>query len=85
MRVGVRNLPQRAPRTSKFGCASRSCTLLRWLVKKLSMQITSCPSDSSRRHRWLPRNPAPPVTTMRWNLAGECAVAADDDDAAITS
>src|SRR5690606_32472312 len=32
--------------------------------KKLSTQITSSPEASSRSHKWLPRNPAPPVTRI---------------------
>src|SRR6476646_468594 len=33
-------------------------------VSRLSMQITRCPSPSSRSQRWDPRKPAPPVTTQ---------------------
>jgi hypothetical protein len=33
--------------------------------KKLSTQSTSSPADSSRSHKWEPRNPEPPVTNMR--------------------
>src|SRR3954470_331997 len=41
--------------------------LFREPVKKLSRQITSCPSRISRSHKWLPRNPAPPVTRTRFD------------------
>ena len=34
-------------------------------VRKLSRQTTSVPAASSASQRWLPRNPAPPVTTAR--------------------
>src|SRR5690606_19911028 len=34
-------------------------------VRKLSMQITWQPRSRSAVHRWLPRNPAPPVTSAR--------------------
>ena len=39
--------------------------LARLPLKKLSRQMTSCPSRSSRSHRCDPRNPAPPVTSTR--------------------
>src|ERR1035438_6811364 len=34
-------------------------------VKKLSRQTTSAPELTRRSHRWLPKKPAPPVTTVR--------------------
>src|ERR1019366_3320212 len=34
-------------------------------VKKLSRQTTSAPELTKRSHRWLPKKPAPPVTTIR--------------------
>ena len=34
-------------------------------VRKLSTQVTRCPSANSRSHRCDPRKPAPPVTTVR--------------------
>src|ERR1700722_16584526 len=41
------------------------CAMLRFdPVKKLSTQSTSAPAVTRRSHRWLPRNPAPPVTNM---------------------
>src|SRR6516165_144018 len=36
-------------------------------VKKLSTQTTSPPRSSRRSHRCEPRNPAPPVTSMRFS------------------
>src|ERR1700735_3887928 len=42
--------------------------LLRVLEKKLSTQRTSCPLLRSRSHRCDPRNPAPPVTRMRFDI-----------------
>src|SRR6266851_9496543 len=39
--------------------------LARLPLKKLSRQITSCPSRNSLSHKWEPRNPAPPVTRVR--------------------
>src|SRR5664279_3011373 len=38
-------------------------------VKKLSTHNTSWPSASSRSQRWEPRNPAPPVTSIRFLLS----------------
>src|SRR5690242_21728413 len=38
-------------------------------VKKLSTQMTSQPSASSRSHRCEPRKPAPPVTSTRLRSA----------------
>src|SRR5918998_1124379 len=37
-------------------------------VKKLSRQITKCPSARSRSQRWEPMKPAPPVTRIRMIL-----------------
>src|SRR5512135_1031001 len=41
-------------------------------VRRLSIAITSWPSARRRSQRWLPRNPAPPVTRtlMRVSLSG---------------
>ncbi|BAS75118.1 Os01g0837350 [Oryza sativa Japonica Group] len=44
----------------------RWCATLSFLpVKKLSTTITLSPCSSSLSTRWLPTNPAPPVTTTR--------------------
>src|SRR6266852_405679 len=50
---------------SKLRCPARWAILARLPLKKLSRQMTSAPSRSSRSHRWEPRNPAPPVTSAR--------------------
>src|SRR6266404_8157515 len=50
---------------SKLRCPSRCAMLARLPLKKLSRQMTSAPSRSSRSHKWEPRNPAPPVTSAR--------------------
>src|SRR5215207_2377546 len=42
---------------------------LRLPVRRLSMQTTSKPSRRSRSQRWLPINPAPPVTRARFFAA----------------
>src|SRR5689334_15428293 len=39
-------------------------------VTRLSMQITRCPSATSRSQRCDPRNPAPPVTTLTRSRSG---------------
>src|SRR5260370_39770839 len=49
----------------KWRCPDRWAILARLPLKKLSRQMTSAPSRSSRSHRWEPRNPAPPVTSAR--------------------
>src|SRR5690606_34895819 len=40
----------------------KSAMALRRPLRKLSRQVTRLPSPNKRRHRWLPRKPAPPVT-----------------------
>src|SRR5262245_23799251 len=53
---------------SKFDLPSRCAMLVFWLVNRLSRQMTSCPSPTSRSQVCAPRNPAPPVTSMRLTL-----------------
>src|SRR4029453_14768792 len=55
--------------TRRNRAPTRSATLSGRPVRKLSMQMTSQPSASSRRHRWDPRNPAPPVIRARGTSA----------------
>src|SRR5262249_59510558 len=50
---------------SKSRKSRRWRILARLPLKKLSRQITSCLSRRSRSHRCDPRNPAPPVTSVR--------------------
>src|SRR5580698_1692745 len=50
---------------SNIGLETRWATLLLEPVKKLSRQMTSQPHCTRRSHKWLPRNPAPPVTRTR--------------------
>src|SRR6266404_51321 len=50
---------------SKLRCPAICAILARLPLKKLSRQMTSAPSRSSRSHKWEPRNPAPPVTNAR--------------------
>src|SRR5436189_129398 len=69
-------MPSTGPGTSmnvltswRTNCRPRWCS--RWArlagapVIRLSMPTTVCPSASSRSQRWLPRNPAAPVTRRR--------------------
>src|SRR5262249_45011077 len=51
--------------SSKLDRSSRWETLVFWLVKKLSRQITSCDCSTRRSQMCEPRNPAAPVTKMR--------------------
>src|SRR5258707_5172483 len=46
-------------------------------VRRLSMQMTVCPSARRRSHRCQPRNPAPPVTTLTRSEAGMIRSPAD--------
>src|SRR3972149_2176649 len=56
--------------TSSLMKRKRSCPI-RWAmlfirpVIRLSRQTTSCPSSMKRSHRWEPRNPEPPVISVR--------------------
>ena len=50
----------------EVGPVQEVATLDFWLVKKLSRQITSWPCSTSRSQRCEPRNPAPPVTRIRF-------------------
>src|SRR5690606_28510948 len=52
----------------KCGCDKKSAMALRRPLRKLSRQVTRLPSPNTRRHRWLPRKPAPPVTKT-WALS----------------
>src|SRR5215469_2901826 len=49
----------------KLECVSSGSTFCRLPVTRLSTATTENPSFSSRAHKWLPRKPAPPVTTAR--------------------
>src|SRR5256885_72336 len=62
--------------SSKRGLASNDSTLSRVPVKKLSMQMTSCPRATSRSQRCEPRNPAPPVTRGRLRVDADSLVMA---------
>src|SRR5207249_12017906 len=46
-----------------LGCFLKALTFAGVPVRKLSTATTLWPSESNRSQRWLPRKPAPPVTT----------------------
>src|SRR5439155_16967029 len=46
-----------------FGCVLKALTFAGGPGRKLSTATTPWPSESNRPQRWLPRKPAPPVTT----------------------
>src|SRR5262245_54249960 len=53
-------------RTKRKRFCSWRCAMLRTFpVRRLSIAMTSWPSARRRSQRWLPRNPAPPVTRTR--------------------
>src|SRR5262245_43409929 len=53
-------------RTKRNRRSSWRCAMLRMFpVRRLSIAMTSWPSVRRRSQRWLPRNPAPPVTRTR--------------------
>src|SRR5262245_57043442 len=57
-------------RTKRKRLSSWRCAMLRMFpVRRLSIAMTSWPSASRRSQRWLPRNPAPPVTRTRIAMA----------------
>src|SRR5262249_61729333 len=51
------------PREVTRRSSCRWAMLRSFPVSRLSIAMTSWPSRSSRSQRWLPRNPAPPVTS----------------------
>src|SRR5262252_10527845 len=56
-------------RTKRNRFSGSRCAMLRGFpVRRLSIAITSWPSARRRSQRWLPRKPAPPVTSTLMRL-----------------
>src|SRR6185369_11350083 len=88
----MRSTSSRIGSVMSWRTSSKRWLSIRWMmlsllpVKKLSRQITSCPSSRRRSHRCEPTKPAPPVTRMRmlFHSSADAAAAASEWDIAET-